>query len=161
MFTKDTLKVSEFCSLTLFLADEWQDGKTLDPSQVELVVWGANHSVQLRDWLMGELPTKFDSAGMAVAFFSELISVTDDANRVPLTTILGVWLYACDEKQLSSLEIESALKVNPDYSLALLIKRVLNAGWPAEGIQTMFEELHPKVQEHLAENSEMLVLEFC
>jgi hypothetical protein len=40
-----------------------------------------------------------------------------------------------------------ALRLDKDYSLALLLLRVFNAGWPAEQFKTMRNELDPKIIE--------------
>jgi hypothetical protein len=41
--------------------------------------------------------------------------------------------------------LEQALEADGQYPLALLLKRVFAAGWPAETFATMRTELHPKI----------------
>lgn len=160
MSLKDTLTVGQYCSLVLHLADEWLDGKPLDDSEVETIAWATQNQVVLRDWLMGELPQKFDGATYAIHFLNALIAQTpDNANRVGFLTCQGIIFYACDEKDLADHAITHALEFDSEYSLAKLLKRVMLAGWPAEGVQTMFGELHPKVQATIAEMSDRKIMD--
>jgi hypothetical protein len=41
--------------------------------------------------------------------------------------------------------LSEALESDPEYPLALLLKRVFAADWPAETFATMREDLHPKI----------------
>jgi hypothetical protein len=150
-----TLKIGEITSLILALADEWLDGKESEQSEIDFVATAMSNHVSIRDWAMGELPLKFDSAGMAIGFLQNLTNkVSDNANRVPLITITAILLYACDEVDLSKEMISTALEINSEYSLALLIQKVQKASWPVSAVQNMFEELHPNVKTQIAEISD-------
>jgi hypothetical protein len=56
--------------------------------------------------------------------------------------LLAALEYEQDNKEDALITLSNA---NQNYSLAMLLARVFEAGWPAEAFGNMRDELHPKV----------------
>jgi len=154
-----TFTIGDFKRALLCLADEWQDGKTLDLDTVESVSWAIQSHVGVRDFAMGViLIDKFESVTLAVDFYTDLLSLVGTQYQAPLHTILSVLWYGADEMDKSAFHLSEALSLNSDYALAKLIAKVTQAGWPAEAVQEMFTTLHPKVRAWAEESADELVM---
>jgi hypothetical protein len=64
----------------------------------------------------------------------------------PIASIFAAVAYESGQGALAHKALDRALIDNPGYSLALLLRRVFSAGWPAAAFIQMREQLHPKVK---------------
>jgi len=63
----------------------------------------------------------------------------------PVACIFAACAYESGETELAHNGLLSALSDCPNYPLALLLRRVFTAAWPADSFATMRAELHPKI----------------
>lgn len=99
----------------------------------------------LRDFLMGVRTEKHPAQ---VALYLNLLKDTlDDEHAVPFATVLSSYLYQFDMREEAQKELSIALAIDPDYSLAMLLKRVYDAQWPSSMMEQMAEDLHANVLE--------------
>ena len=63
----------------------------------------------------------------------------------PAACIFAACAYESGESELAHNGLLSALADCPNYPLALLLRRVFTAGWPADSFAQMRAQLHPKI----------------
>ncbi|MFY8049110.1 MAG: DUF4192 family protein [Erythrobacter sp.] len=71
--------------------------------------------------------------------------VTARSSIAPAACIFAACAYESGEVELAHTAILSALADCPNYPLALLLRRVFTAGWPADSFAQMRAQLHPKI----------------
>lgn len=99
--------------------------------------------LQIRDFLMGVRTEKHPAQ---VALYLNLLKeVLDDKHAVPFATVLSSYLYQFDMSEEAQKELNIALTIEPDYSLAVLLKRVYDAQWPSFMMEQMASDLHQQV----------------
>ena len=115
--------------------------RTDEPEYVEFCAAAINalRDIQVRDYVMGIMNA--DNVKTINKALNYLASVTPSEYSAPVDTLLALTYYELDSTD-SALEILDGVK---DYSLASLLTRVFQAGWPKEAFQQMRSELHPKV----------------
>jgi hypothetical protein len=115
-----------------------------DEQHIAEVTAGLNKDIQLRDFVLG-LPSERPIAAVNtyLAFFMDVVPGEFIA---PVASILAANLYSIEDESAREV-LSQALENNPSYSLANLLNRVFNSGWPADAFKAMTEELHPKVKE--------------
>ena len=125
--------------------DNYRDGIEPTTEQIAEFTIAMNKNLSFRDFIMG-LPNDkdIDYVGEWVAFMG---SVTPKEYAAPIVTIFSALLYEHEQPGEAHYHLEYAQELDPSYSLALLLKRVFNANWPAEAFVKMRTELHPKVKE--------------
>jgi hypothetical protein len=99
----------------------------------------ALRDIQVRDYVLGIINA--DNVATIRRALSNLAEVTPEEYSAPVDTLLALTYYELDDTE-AALEILEGVK---DYSLASLLTRVFQAGWPKESFQQMRNELHPKV----------------
>ena len=115
-----------------------------DEQHIAEVTAGLNKDIQLRDFVLG-LPSERPIAAVNtyLAFFMDVVPGEFIA---PVASILAANLYSIEDESAREV-LSQALENNPSYSLANLLNRVFNSGWPADAFKAMTEELHPKVKQ--------------
>ena len=115
-----------------------------DEQHIAEITAGLNKDIQLRDFVLG-LPSERPIAAVNtyLAFFMDVVPGEFIA---PVASILAANLYSIEDESAREV-LSQALENNPSYSLANLLNRVFNSGWPADAFKAMTEELHPKVKE--------------
>jgi hypothetical protein len=63
----------------------------------------------------------------------------------PVACLAAAIAYEYGDGALARAALDRAFTDAPTYSLALLLQRVFNAGWPPQSFAQMRGELHPKV----------------
>lgn len=98
--------------------------------------------IQVRDYALGLLdkPNTHKTAA-ALKYLVDQAPVDSAYINAP-ASLLGQLCYEQGSTGDAFLMLSTA---QPDYSLALLLKRVFDAGWPKESFAKMRAELHPKV----------------
>jgi hypothetical protein len=123
--------------------DGLADGVTPSAKHIAEVAIATNDNLNIRDFLMGvQLEKDIDYVGEYISLLGNVI-VKDKA--VPLATVFCGYLYQTEDTEQAKTMLVDVLTLNPDYSLAQLLKRVFAAEWPAESFKAMAEQLHSKV----------------
>jgi len=114
-----------------------------DPDLVAQVI-GRLSDIQVRDYALG-----IHSAENIEAYWTmwkELLRIAPVGYVAPIASIFAAVAYESGQGALAHKALDRALIDNPGYSLALLLRRVFSAGWPAAAFIQMREQLHPKVK---------------
>jgi hypothetical protein len=96
-------------------------------------------SLSVRDYALG---VSVMNPEIATIQLNALLKACPIALASAPATILAILAYSAGNKGLAQTYLD---KARQNYPLAILIKRVMLAGWPAEMFATMTQELHPKV----------------
>lgn len=129
----------------------------LDTNLVEIVVKATNANVNFRDYVLGA-PVLEHGHAKAIEFVTALLPLMAEAERVPFYTILASFYYETGDNELAVASLHTAQALNPDYSLASLLTRVINSGFPSQAMTAMRYELHPKVTETLVSESDTVLV---
>ncbi len=150
---KEKITVGEAVDLIHDSIMNFEDG--LSPETISKLIYSINNEIQIRDYLLG-IPATFPM-DTCKAFLSYIADSVDGAERYSLQTILSCYFFETEDMELSALFLASALDIKSDYSLALLIKRVIEAQWPSSAFVQMRSELHEKVIEGLEDMHDNLI----
>jgi hypothetical protein len=74
-----------------------------------------------------------------------LMNLSPKSYIAPVACIFAACAYESGETELAHNGLLSALADCPNYPLALLLRRVFTAGWPADSFAQMRAQLHPKI----------------
>ncbi len=122
----------------------FMDKSPLNENEIHSAVAGFNAGIQIRDYVMGR--TILDmTAEDSASFFRFLIATAGES--VGLYTLLALSEYRAGEKELTQKALNKAAELDSSYSLAMLLVRCFNAGYPVESFESMAKELHSKVVE--------------
>ena len=150
---KEKITVGEAVNLINDSILNFEDG--LSSETISKIVYAINNDIQIRDYFLG-IPDTY-SMDTCKAFLAYLAESTDGAERYSLETIMSAYFFETGDMEFSSALLYSALDTKSDYSLALLLKRVFEAGWSSDSFTKMREELHGKVVEKLEETQDELI----
>jgi len=114
-----------------------------DPDLVAQVI-GRLSDIQVRDYALGIHSEETIDAYWAM--WKELLRIAPVGYVAPIASIFAAVAYESGQGALAHKALDRALIDNPGYSLALLLRRVFSAGWPASAFIQMREQLHPKVK---------------
>jgi hypothetical protein len=136
-----------------------QTGEILVASDdVKIIAYALEHNLQLRDYLMG-----LTSDGLSVESVTNILRVLSvliksaELPAYPVETVLASYHYQLGDSASALVSLGNGLARK--YSLAKLLLRVIQAGWPAKEFATMSNELHPKVVAELTRTTELVVNE--
>lgn len=133
------------------VVSDMADGGTPSPEHIAKVAVATNKNVQVRDFIMGlrqEVDYRF--VGQYLQYITELIKKDYAA---PLATVLSSYFYEAGDAEQTEELLQQVLEVDPEYSLAKLLMRVVKAGWPGESMASMAKELHQKVIDGIYETN--------
>lgn len=139
------------------LISQFTANAPLDSNLVETIVKASNADVNFRDYILGA-PVLDLGHAKAIEFVTALLPLMAEAERVPFYTILASFYYETGDKELATASLHTAQALDPKYSLAQLLTRVMNAGYPAEMLSTMRTEIHPKVVETLVSEADRVLV---
>jgi len=116
-----------------------------DEQHIAEVAAGLKKDIQLRDFVLG-LPSErpIEAVNKYLLYF---IDTVPNDFIAPVASILASNIYSMDNTEGAKKLLTKALENNPSYSLANLLNRVFNSGWPSGAFVAMTHELHPKVKE--------------
>jgi hypothetical protein len=117
----------------------------LEGEELEKVIFAVNEDIQVRDWMMG-LPIKW-SLEESIKFMQYMAVHTTAQDSVPFITVQAIFYYELGEHDKATQCLNYSLHMDSQYSLALLVKRVIDAGWPVGAFKPMRESVHPRVVE--------------
>lgn len=133
------------------VVSDMADGGTPSPEHIAKVAVATNKNIQVRDFIMGlreEVDYRF--VGQYLQYITELIKKDYAA---PLATVLSSYFYEAGDAEQTEELLEQVLEVDPEYSLAKLLMRVVKAGWPGESMASMAKELHQQVIDKIYETN--------
>lgn len=104
----------------------------------------AMQDIQLRDYLIGVTAENYSNE-VILNYVSSMLFVARGAELAPVHSIRAIHLYSLGKVKEANKSLDEALSLENGYSLALLLRRVFSAGWPAESFFAMSREIHPKV----------------
>ena len=127
--------------------DRYADGIEPTPQEIAQFAVAINEHIQVRDFVMG-IPSERDVnyVGNWLAYVG---NKTPEVYDVPIATIMSSFYYSVGNEESATFYIEKALNSNPNYSLAVLLKKVYQSNWGADGIVDMRNNLHVKVKAEL------------
>jgi len=127
--------------------DRYADGIEPTPQEIAQFAVAINEHIQVRDFVMG-IPSERDVnyVGNWLAYVG---NKTPEVYDVPIATIMSSFYYSVGNEKSATFYIEKALNSNPNYSLAVLLKKVYQSNWGADGIVDMRNNLHLKVKAEL------------
>ena len=99
--------------------------------------------LQVRDYAMGFTTT--ENLGTISSMWQWLVAIVPSEQSAPVASVYSAVSYEQGEGALADKLLDQALAAQGSYPLALLLRRVYAAGWPAESFATMRKDLHPKV----------------
>lgn len=119
--------------------------------------YGVMNNIQLRDYLMGA-PTVY-SLDHCITAIAKIVNVCNakELDSYAFNTVGASFYFELDNKAQALLMLSVALE--KDYSLAKLIARVILGGAPSNIFGAMRAELHSKVVDNLADDSDKLANE--
>ena len=138
------------------LLDSFQDSRMLEENAIKTATIGIAESVQIRDYALGAIGISLDSED-SLSFITAIQLLGQDS--AALEAIRGAYLYELGQTAEAGKALDKALELVNGHSLALLLRRVMSAGWPSESFSAMRRELHPKVEAGLVALEGVLVNE--
>ncbi len=99
--------------------------------------------LQVRDYAMG-LATDENKDELFNLWYW-LMNLSPKGYIAPVACIFAACAYESGESELAHNGLLSALADCPNYPLALLLRRVFTAAWPADSFAQMHAQLHPKI----------------
>jgi len=119
----------------------------VSPETIVSVQAGVSTDIQIRDYLLGlSLEYPLPNVIEALSVMSEFIP---EGNRAGIYSVLAACNYQNESTDTAKDFLALALQEDATYSLALLLERVIDAGWPTGAFANMTVKLHPKVVEGL------------
>ena len=123
--------------------ERWQATRALLPADVGPTL-AALENLALRDYAITIHSS--EQLTVAVELWRTLLSHTPSGYRAPVACLLSATSYEAGEGGLARLALDEAIKDDPEYSLARLLNRVMEAGWPPEAFTRMRHELAEKLE---------------
>jgi hypothetical protein len=111
--------------------------------ELSALALGSLSDIQVRDFALGS----HDQTSLEVywAMWRYLVRIAPSGFVAPVASLLAAISYERGEGALAQRCLDRALEDDPSYSLASLLRRVFNAGWPPQSFAAMRRDLHPKV----------------
>ena len=137
------------------LLSRFNDSLPLEETDIKTATLGIANGIQIRDYAMGEIGLALPDTADSLLFIKALEAL--GTRSAHLIAVKSAYLWESGDSILANLALNEAFKIEPENSLAKLLRRVFSAGWPADSFKTMREELAPKVREVVEQNSEIVV----
>lgn len=150
---KEKITVGEAVNLIHESIMNFQDG--LSPETINTITYAVNNEIQIRDYLLG-MPQTF-STDTCISFITYLTESAEESETYSYRTILACYFYEKEQLDLAKGILATALIMKEDYALALLIKRVIEANWPASSFKQMRDQLHQQVIDAITDIQDQLI----
>ena len=125
------------------LVGEYREGRGAEDRELVARVIGRLSDIQVRDFALGSHSE--ESVDHYWAMWRDLLRIAPRGFIAPIGSLFAALAYERGEGALAHKALDRALADDDQYSLALLLRRVFTAGWPAHSFTSMRAELHPKV----------------
>jgi hypothetical protein len=111
--------------------------------ELSALVLASLSDIQVRDFALGS----HDEVSIEVywSMWRYLLRIAPSGFVAPVASLLAAISYERGEGALAQRCLDRAFADDPSYSLAGLLRRVFNAGWPPQSFAAMRRDLHPKV----------------
>jgi hypothetical protein len=119
--------------------DTHQEGDNVDDNITAQILHYLT-DIQVRDYALGIID-KNSNVPSALNYLLDK-APTDTAYINAPASLLAVYLYERGDSANAAVTLSNAQQ---HYSLGMLLRRVMTAGWPPSSFSTMREQLHPKV----------------
>jgi hypothetical protein len=125
------------------LAGEFEAGRAAEDRELVARVIGRMSDIQVRDFALGSHSP--ETTDWYWQMWRELLLIAPRGFVAPIASVYAALAYERGEGALAQRALDRAFADDEKYSLALLLRRVFTAGWPAQSFTAMRRELHPKV----------------
>ena len=125
------------------LAGEYQLGRAAEDRELVARVIGRMSDIQVRDFALGS--HTLETADFYWKMWRDLLVIAPRGFVAPIASVFAAIAYERGEGALAHKALDRAVADDEHYSLALLLRRVFTAGWPAQSFTKMRTDLHPKV----------------
>ncbi len=125
------------------LVGEFEAGRGCEDRELAARVIGRMSDIQVRDFALGSHTP--ETTDWYWQMWRELLVRAPRGYVSPVASVFAALAYERGEGALAQRALDRAFADDEKYSLALLLRRVFSAGWPAESFTAMRKELHPKV----------------
>ena len=99
--------------------------------------------LQVRDYAMGLANN--ENKDQLFNLWYWLMNIAPVGYIAPVACIFAACAYETGECELAHQALDKAFLDLPAYPLGLLLRRVFQAGWPADSFMAMRAQLHPKI----------------
>jgi len=154
--TKQDRTIGQALDAFLRITDEFPVSKVANSEDVEIVNEAVQVDLNFRDLFMG-LPNHID-INTCVEIVSYFLALSNEKDKVAYYSILSSYMFELGDTELANSLIDEALKVNLDYSLAKLLKRVY-AQMPSNMFIEMRNQLDHKVRKTASEMKDIKLSE--
>jgi hypothetical protein len=124
------------------ILESFQDSRMIEENAIKTATLGISLSVQIRDYALGAIGQVLDSED-SVSFIKALEAIGGES--AALVAIEAAYLYEVGNTAEANKALDKALELQNGHTLALLLRRVMSAGWPSTAFASMRSECHPKV----------------
>lgn len=153
--TKPTVRQGKLAIDEAF--NRYMDGKVIDPLALDVIGYAVANDVQLRDYLLGYALEAGDIKN-AIGYINHLMEQgIHEHNRHAFYTVLCALHLQNDDRDMATLALDEAKALKCDYSLTILLNRVIGAGWPTPAFRAMTHELHPLVLQNLENDADKVI----
>ena len=114
------------------------------PEHIAEVAIAANENLQMRDFLLG-LRIEKDIAEYSFNYLHYLGLVLKKEICIPIAAVFSTYIYELGQKDEANRVLDEILEVNPNYSLARLLKQFFGNDVPEEMMTEMANDLHNAV----------------
>lgn len=130
-------------------ARDFSNGLPLSDEAVETIVFASNNEIQIRDYLVG-LPLDYPLE-TCISFLKYISSRANSKDTYALDTVEAMLQYESGNIARANQLLDIVQEFKSDYSLAHLMRRVIQAGWSSDSVADMRNHLAPSVVEILNE----------
>lgn len=99
--------------------------------------------LQVRDYAMGLISV--ENIDQQFNFWHWLMNLAPAGFIAPVAAIFAATAYESGEAELAHSALDKAFTDEITYPLAVLLRRVFIANWPADSFAAMRAQLHPKI----------------
>lgn len=117
-------------------------GDEMDTNTINLVL-GSLVDLQVRDYAVGI--TTDSNRDKLINTWSALAIIAPKGAIAPVATLCAIVNYEVGNEKTALEWLAEAKRDESEYPLAMLISRVIKAGWGADSFTLMRDQLHPKV----------------
>lgn len=106
-------------------------------------VLGRLSDIQVRDFALG--CHNEDTRETYFQMWEHLLAIAPAGFIAPVACLLATLAYERADLLLANKALDRATQDDPQYSLAMLLRRVFSSNWPPAAFAAMRADLHPKV----------------
>lgn len=132
------------------------DKKFINELSLDIIGYSVANEVQLRDYLLG-YPMESNDFMTAFEYIAYLTENVAEYHRAPFHAVLASFLFESGLKDEANASLDKCEALSPNYSLAGLLRRVIEANWSPNNFMLMRESTHGKVVKQLTEMASLKI----